>query len=353
MMPIEEAVYISELFDIRTTDNSGRACFASKDLKKGTDVLCLTKCLGASTCYEFRKEVCSQCFQYDGGQRMKVRLNNKFLKGAGLWFCTENCRDQFLRQEHVDHLIDALETLLVSWEIQAKKRIGSIDRASNSSISTEKIESLWQDIRDNWITRIDRMKPTKRVLQLPIINEDEYVCARFVIHCLFTLKTTDTSSLHMAAFRNLQSNESSKISRFPVLLDLQKRVFQTLYILLPPFLKSGFDIPTFRHILGSEYGNSFGIWQNEEASDSREYLGYWVLPEASFFNHSCAPNLIKHRFGNKMIFTLNSDVTKDQELCIDYKDILDLKVDERRHILKENWFFSCECPRCKIEMQIN
>ncbi|CUS20380.1 LAQU0S01e05314g1_1 [Lachancea quebecensis] len=353
-MTLEEGtVQISELFDIRITNDSGRACFANRDLKKNTDVLCLKKCLGASTCYEFRKEVCSQCFRYEGGRRMKVRLDNKYPKGAGLWFCTENCRDQFLRQEHVDHLTDAYEILLVNWEAQAKKRVGRVDNASNTSASTEEIESLWQDIRDNWITRIDCMKPTKRASQLPIINEDEYVCARFVIHCLFTLETSHASSLQMTAFRNLQSNESSKIMKFPVLLDLQKHVFQTLYILLPSFLRPKFDIPTYRHILGSEYGNSFGIWQNEESSDSREYLGYWVLPEASFFNHSCAPNLIKHRAGNQMVFTLNSDVLKDQELCIDYKDILHLKVDERRRILKENWFFSCECSRCKLETQIN
>lgn len=342
---------VSELFDVRMTHYGGRACFALQDMARGTDVLHVEKPLGSAICYEFRKEVCSNCFCYDLGKSMKVRAGSSWRKGAGLWFCSENCRDEFMNQSQVKHLVDAYEALLVHWELQSKRRANLVDNSEGTAILEDTVESAWTELKNNWISRVDRMKESKRRMQLPVLNEDEYICARFVIHCLFTLKTVASQDPLHSAFVSLQSNESEKIKQFPVLLRLQRNVFQTLYVLLPPFLKEELSIDIFRQILGSEYGNSFGIWQKSESSDSREYLGYCVLPEASYFNHSCAPNLDKHRIGRSTVFTLNCDVSKGQELCIDYKGILHLQVHERRRILEDNWFFSCSCARCLSELR--
>ncbi|SCU94528.1 LADA_0G09076g1_1 [Lachancea dasiensis] len=346
----------SDLFEIRTTSYGGRACFATRDIPADTEVLVINRSLGNSICHEFRKEVCSSCFQYEYGRTMKVRLPRGYSqiapKGAGLWFCNEGCRGQFLSQDHIKHLVEAYETLEQNWVSQRSKRKAE-ESAENIEYAVEitaaDVDRAWNRLECEWVQKVALLKLSRRSCFLPVIDEAEFACARFVTNCLFTLLTADENSPQILAFQCLQSNELPKIQKFPPLLQLQQNVYKTLKILLPPFLNSALNIEIFRHILGSEYGNSFGIWQLEEDSDSREYLGYWVLPEASFFNHSCAPNLEKCRRGNCMTFKLTTPVHKNQELCVDYKGILHLPVQERRNVLKDNWFFDCGCDRCLSE----
>ncbi|SCV05833.1 LANO_0H16182g1_1 [Lachancea nothofagi CBS 11611] len=357
MKPNDIEFELSELFEIRTTKYGGRACFARRDIPVDTDVLVLHRALGSIVCHEFRKEVCCVCFLYDNGRTMKVRLMEKCPKlapkGAGLWFCSEKCRHDFLSRDRIESLIEAYELFETNWLSRASDRAGLEDCQTadpEHQISKTDIQRMWDGLEHSWVPMIDRMKLIRQRSQLPVLNEDEYGCVRFVAHCLFTLATANKSCVQMQAFRSLQSNELVKIQQYPILLKVQENVFKTLYVLLPPQLKPMLTSAIFRHILGSEYGNSFGIWESAECSESREYLGYCVLPEASYFNHSCAPNLAKRRQGERMIFTLNSPAQKDQELCIDYKGILGLPVKERRCILQENWFFDCGCERCLREM---
>ena len=103
--------------------------------------------------------------------------------------------------------------------------------------------------------------------------------------------------------------------------------------------------------MGSEYGNAFGIWQEGESVDNREFFGYRVVPRASYFNHSCIPNLTKRRDGTTMYFTLNRPVCANEELNIDYSGVLDYPTEKRRKFLKDTWFFDCQCDRCRLEVQ--
>jgi SET domain-containing protein len=78
-------------------------------------------------------------------------------------------------------------------------------------------------------------------------------------------------------------------------------------------------------------------------------IGRAVLPAASYFNHSCAPNI---RAGQGMRVAVNfatmHDVRAGEELCINYID-LDLPRSSRQHELSTQYFFDCVCARCTEE----
>ncbi|CAR28599.1 hypothetical protein ZYGR_0S02330 [Zygosaccharomyces rouxii] len=357
---------ISDLFQIQHTPFGGRACFSNTSLPRGTVVLDAEDSLGESISYEFRKEVCHYCLLYDNGKVMKCRINaseleplgeqfkGKRFQGAGLWFCSPQCRDEFLRQDHILELISGYESLL-NGLLFCQKRGSDEDideeKLNSIPIDQQTIEFQWQQLADEWIPRVQGMKPSKKLAQLPHMTDDIYCCARSICRTLFQLKYLDPESVTNRSFQVLQSNELSKTSRFPILLSFQIAVYQTLYILLPPTLHSQLSIPKFRHILGAEYGNAFGIWQMGESVGDREYLGYWLFPRASFFNHSCDPNVDKVRKGRKMCFILNRDVTSGTQLCIAYNCDLTLPVSGRQQTMKDNWFFECMCDRCSSELQ--
>ncbi|KOG96153.1 Set6p [Saccharomyces eubayanus] len=370
-MTIDEDVReISPYFQVRQTTWGGRACFSSSNIPEGTTVLQAAHFTGSSISYEFRKEVCHNCFAYDNARTMKYKLNydsiknlicgagcqinpQKFL-GAGLWFCSECCRDSYLQIPNIVELIEFYEILLRHFPNMLKRYNTTTEqetKLNTVSISESIIQSAWDEIENDWIPSIDNMKGTKKINQLPPISEDEYCCIRFVCESLFNLKHMDPQSITQRTFNMLQSNELGKISRFPVLLHFQKLVFQTLYILLPSHLHKMLTIPLLRHILGTEYGNAFGIWQDGEAAESREYFGYWVFPEASYFNHSCNPNVTKYRKGNSMVFKVNKDIKENEQICIDYSGVLAVPTKKRRKFLADSWFFDCACERCNSELQ--
>lgn len=375
-------IHISPMFDVKLTAHGGRACFAKKNMESGTILLQLEGCLASSIFYEFRKSVCSNCYKYAFPASHKVRLepdmlismypqcdyawmlkNKKKFTGADLRFCCTKCRDSYLSREHIHELIEVYEILSQSFQTilknKSKRQHNSADIDwNNVEITKKTIDSNWEKVQNDWQQNIDCMKPTKWLNKIPHIDEDEYACARFVAEALFNLKNKDPRSTTMKTFTTLQSNEFSKISKFPALLHFQTNVYQYLYILLPEPLKQELTVEKFRHILGSEYGNSFGISDNYcEDPDCRDCLGYRVFPEASYFNHSCAPNIHKTAINdvvnskNVMTFVLSRNVAFGEQLCIDYKDILHFDVMNRRKVLKENWFFECACDRCISELQ--
>lgn len=357
---------ISPFSEVKNTTYGGRACFSAAPLEKGTVVLEANDSVGTCVTYDFRKEVCHNCYTYQDGKTMKfkmtypdiahlvtdeVKINAKKFNGAGLWFCSEACKLEFLTQPHVIELIACYELLLSVLKMMQKRAVDELQERSREQITEDVINHAWLEVIDSWIPKIDKMKLSKKMSQLPDITEEEYNCARFVIKSLFTLKYLDPESQTKAAFKTLQSNELSKIARFPILLDFQILIFKTLYIILPGYTRQNLSVKLFRHILGSEYGNAFGIWEQEELSENREFLGYAVYPRASYFNHSCDPNLTKSRIKGTMVFTANKDVPKGEPLCIDYSGLLSHTVLKRRQLLKENWFFECCCTRCESELQ--
>jgi len=93
--------------------------------------------------------------------------------------------------------------------------------------------------------------------------------------------------------------------------------------------------------------NMFGIW-----SENQSLLGYGVYPISSFYNHSCWPNIsFKTNFGGvpQLEFFTVSHIPKNGELTISYIDLLD-SVTNRRDLLKDKYFFDCQCERCLLHL---
>ncbi|SCU95823.1 LAMI_0F03950g1_1 [Lachancea mirantina] len=381
MTPSPEGLHLSGFFAVRQTNYGGRACFAQRNISRGTIILESKEPVGCTVCYDFRKEVCHRCFHYEGGNTMKFKLSAEDLQafvikiypsgkemetllkkgsflGAGLWFCSDLCRRDFLTLRDVSVLLISFEKLLRLFQSQNKARAAQKSEETGAdpiaADINKHIEQRWSQIETEWIPRLSKLKDTRQQMEAPILTEEEYISVRFVIDTLWRIRADNLKKelcTRNQAFECLQSNEISKIRRAPSLLMSQIKIFQTLYIILPFELKSFLTSTLFRHIIGADYANSFGIWELGLQSDARELLGYWMIPEASFFNHSCAPNVDKRRIGNTLHFVTNKDINANEQLCIDYSGILDLDVKERQKSFSENWFFNCTCDRCSLELK--
>lgn len=345
-------INISDYFEVRQTQY-GRACFAKKDIPVGVDILTTSSPFASVILHEFRKEVCASCFHYEYGKYCKFKIpslsnsTKKNFKGAGLWFCSEKCMNSWLEFDSTNQLTEIYETLLEYYQMKAKNPVEETEY--NPKITKEFIENFWNDMKD-WELKISKMKKTKTYGKLPFLNEDEYTGARFIVSALFDMYQNHKS---LPYFEELQSNELQKTSEFPVLLRSQGLIYQFLRIILPDYLQPYLTIESLRLIFGREYGNSFGIWQlvGDSSTENKEFLGYCIFPEASFFNHSCRPNLKKFRKGNRMIFQSIDSIEEGQQMCIDYFHILDEPFLVRQKTLLKNWFFQCACDRCSEELK--
>lgn len=97
--------------------------------------------------------------------------------------------------------------------------------------------------------------------------------------------------------------------------------------------------------------NSFGIRSLDD--DASEMFGYGTWPSASYWNHSCSPNIHKQRVARTWTFTTSREVLEGEELCITYLggEEEELDVTARRDTLWKAWKFVCGCTRCKVESQ--
>lgn len=86
--------------------------------------------------------------------------------------------------------------------------------------------------------------------------------------------------------------------------------------------------------------NAFG-YRDQEGSE----VAVGVFPYASFFNHSCWPNIVKWYEGNVMCFRALRNISAGEELNISYIST-DLCTEIRQLQLKKHYFFDCVCPRC-------
>ena len=133
-------------------------------------------------------------------------------------------------------------------------------------------------------------------------------------------------------------------------IDLQSEVEQII-----PFLQQNLSVDLQHLVKSTAYpflsrhlSNSFGIWELPLTPES-ENLGSAMHPSASYFNHSCDPNVSKVRQGRTVLFVTSRNVRVGEELCISYGHT-ERPLEERRNELKRWWGFVCDCPRCLHEL---
>lgn len=325
----------SKQFRISETPYGGRGCIAVNKIPSG-QVVHSCKPLSSSISRPYRKEVCLLCFQFQGGKTLPCRLGEK----AQLYFCSELCRSKFIDEDVDDVLVDSLIQLEVNY-LHSQKYQKDVD--VRPSISREAIENEWNQV-EKWSERISTLKPSKRVSYMPYIDEAEYNEIKYIIGVLFQYYRNDNDEL--IYFNSLQSSEMDKILRYPLLLDSYIKIFKYLRLTCKSHLQKFVSVASVRAIIGKNLTNAFGIWSKPESiTDEKDYFGFSVYPSASYFNHSCLPNLNKIFEGSRVIFKAFSDINPGDELCISYIGKPHEDESVRQKCLDE-WFFKCLCVKC-------
>ena len=133
-------------------------------------------------------------------------------------------------------------------------------------------------------------------------------------------------------------------------LESMTTAFVQLLAVLPSSLLQYTTRETLEAVASRDVGNSFGIWNTGIKDDFSEELGYGIWPEASFFNHSCAPNVSRRRIDRQWVFETSKDVPAGSDLCISYiRGEEPLPFNERQERLKSGWGFVCNCLKCDGE----
>jgi len=240
--------------------------------------------------------------------------------------------------------------------------------SNNSQMST----SYSQTSPRNSMSQKNRARMVANVLRLPIPNPDLLFFMLSGVLCRYesvvsSCKGETHPPNHWPNLLNLCPSPTPFSSQMA--LTETTHVYLQLLSIVPTALLEDDQVlsrSTIESILTRDVGNSFGIWSVQDAvSDERaatnnakipseedpEILGYAIYPTASFFNHSCRPNVHKQRVGRSWIFSVNTPMRANEELTITYirgeEDTLPLT--RRRRRLEEGWGFLCNCPKCVQE----
>ncbi|KAF8010256.1 hypothetical protein BT93_J1021 [Corymbia citriodora subsp. variegata] len=114
-------------------------------------------------------------------------------------------------------------------------------------------------------------------------------------------------------------------------------------------------------LLSSDKLNAFGLMEPVSSRDGGEVDGersvraYGIYPRASFSNHDCLPNACRFDYvdaasdGNTdIIVRMIHDVPQGREICLSYFPV-NLNYVNRQRRLMEDYGFTCDCDRCKVE----
>ncbi|KAI0539258.1 hypothetical protein GGR58DRAFT_465025 [Xylaria digitata] len=79
--------------------------------------------------------------------------------------------------------------------------------------------------------------------------------------------------------------------------------------------------------------------------------GLFMNPSLAMVNHSCTPNSFVQFIGRQAVLHAYQEIKKDEEVEISYIDC-NLHRSERQEALKTRYHFTCDCPRCKDDMDV-
>lgn len=356
---------LSNIFEVAQTKYGGRGCFALEYIPQGSVVLRCSQPLSSTIIKPFRKEVCQYCFNYNNGNILKFKESAKIEgKDFSLFFCSEGCQKHFN-----DH---DLEGIHCKWLLAIEKHYAAglkkpeVELVDPPKEDLEKLAKKEWALVDAWELR--KMKKSKWLAQIPRIDEMQYMDTKYIVGVLFQLykqkvmeekqgedHTPQTTSLidnEISLFLLLQSTEQEKVMKYPYLLYAYIDMYKFIKLTAPECVQEMINPDIVRTILGKNLSNAFGIWSDAVPGEEKEYFGYAVFPSASYFNHSCSPNLKKVRVNNTLEFITIKDISREEEMCIDYGNFLDEPVQKRRLELKE-WFFDCGCTRCEQDLKIH
>jgi len=153
------------------------------------------------------------------------------------------------------------------------------------------------------------------------------------------IKENNSVSSDKVTFKHV-SKLVSNTSQFPLeKVDVRNKAIDYILSVISPEIAVSKDEIT--ELWCKEECNSFGLWRPRG-----EGLG--LYPMASFFNHSCLPNVLRIEEGSTLVFKAITDVPANAELCLSYINP-DHNYQDRQAQLKEEYYFACDCARCEQE----
>lgn len=88
--------------------------------------------------------------------------------------------------------------------------------------------------------------------------------------------------------------------------------------------------------------NSFGLTSKYDGD-----IGSGIFALASYFNHSCAPNITRITVENKLVFVASRPIEKGQQLFVCYRsNFMASPKPERQLELQNSYRFKCSCEAC-------
>lgn len=341
------------LFTVRESPGAGRGVFADVDIAAGTILWRADDLTAHVVEREYRGEVCWECFGYDRGRKLPVRDATH-----GFTFCSAACEVTF-KQRYDDVCLQTWAAVTKSSRLKPQKMTDknapqpAAATAAANEISVRPpvraIDEAWAAAAATATVIIEARtagakanKTQKKVLQHAVttITPSMDVLV-FQTHAVLTRYTAPS---HWTAILTLADEPCPYTT--PQELDDHITVYLHLAAIVPLALLPLVTIETLRTIKSREVHNSFGIRSLEDAGS--EFFGYGCWPSASFFNHSCRPNVRRRRTGRVWVFESASDIPAGSQICISYlngeEDTLSL--DARRARLGKTWGFNCACERC-------
>lgn len=362
----------SHAFVIASVADQGRAVIAKADLDRGSHILTTTPTLSPLAhviLRPYRREVCAWCFKYDRGREWKIRD----ISTANV-FCTTNCEAAW-RRDNDEICTEAQQTIDLHIKSQAKRQEHENQITETTKLVTlQQISTSWKDaeiLGKGVFAARTSANPTKRQRALLRQALEHVVDTDILVYSLSGVLAAYKSNL-----RNNVHCMGDTRTCLPALFELVPddhvffdnpmtpsplRDYTSAYLillsLLPVELQSFITPDLIINLASRAAHNAFSIRPEgtTDGEQSGEFLGWGVWPEASFFNHSCQPNVRKQREGRTWSFYIAEDglssVKAGHQLCITYLggDERNLDVRERRYRLQEQWGFVCGCERCIAE----
>ena len=341
---------LSQLFTVKDIPGAGRGVVASKPIAKDTLVLRSEPPAAHVIFHQYRKEVCAQCFHYDCGRTLPVRSNS-----VRKVFCAPECEAEWFGNQG--------PLGRASWQqlqlfLQAKSK--AMTYASGLPLlapkpDIEEINAKW-DAAEEVAKSLRRRRSTQSTKQVSTFQHlSSQPWAK-------TIEPDVLVFLLSGIFFHFQSPEKYDSTILPLAMDetpykspfdLETHInsFLQLTAIVPDEIQASVTSEVCRTLINAASHNSFGIRSGSE--DMEEYMGYALYPEASYFNHSCTPNIAKKRDRNFWEFYGSRDIGVGEECCITYfgGDEEEMAVGVRRLRAREHWGFECMCARCVEESQ--
>jgi hypothetical protein len=356
------------LFTIEDAPGAGRGVFASRDLAAGKTILVANDLSVHVLFREYRGEICHNCFAYGSGAKQPVKDANR-----GLAFCSEQCQRLFALQSD-----ELCMTARAAVEKLIRRRAPSSqhnDTPQGPRPTPEEIGSAWEmaDIQTTLIRggRLGApgrpnvpppppatkaaLRGLQRALSTPVAPDVISFLLAAVLANYNSYQIAAASVVPWARLQDLENDPAPYLSarELDEYIASYLHLLATLPVALLPFVSG----TILRATKSRETYNSFGIRSLDD--EGVEFFGYGVWPSASYFNHSCGPNLVRRRDGRAWVFSAGRDIKAGEQLYISYVNggtselcsssggVVGWK--DRAGLLKKTWGFDCVCQKCKQE----